>query len=54
MKYLLDPRIFNFIIMSLYAVNVVNFAVRREWGHASYWFGALWITASVTFGMFGK
>lgn len=52
MRLLLDPRLFSYVIMGLYVLNGINFAVRREWGHASYWFGAFWITASVTFGMY--
>lgn len=51
MSLLFDPRIFNFVIMSLYVLNGVNWLVRKEYGQASYWLGAFWITASVTFGM---
>jgi len=50
MRLLLEPRIFSYIIMTLYITNGVNFAVRREWAQMSYWLGAFWITASVTFG----
>lgn len=48
---LLDPRIFNFVIMGLYVVNTLNYVARRDWGHAAYWLSAFGITASVTFGM---
>lgn len=51
MKILLDPRFFSYVIMALYTLNGIQYAVRREWGHAGYWLGAFWITASVTFGM---
>lgn len=51
MSWLFDPRIFNYIVMALYVMNGVNWLLRKEWGHASYWLGAFWITASVTFGM---
>lgn len=50
MSFLLDPRVFSYIIMSLYTVNAINFGVRREFWQMSYWLGAFWITASVTFG----
>lgn len=51
MRFLLEPRFFSFLIMTLYVTNAVNFAIRREWAQMSYWLGAFWITASVTFGM---
>lgn len=51
MKVLFDPRIFSYVIMTLYVLNGINFAIRREWAQMSYWLGAFWITASVTFGM---
>lgn len=51
MAWLFDPRIFSFVIMGLYLMNAVNWAIRREYAQMSYWLGALWITASVTFGM---
>jgi hypothetical protein len=50
-RLLLDPRIFNFVIMGLYVTNATNYAVRQQWGHAAYWASAFGITASVTFGM---
>ena len=45
-----DPRIFNFVIMGLYALNAVRWAWAGKWGDAAYWCGALWITLAVTFG----
>lgn len=51
MSWIFDPRVFSYIIMVLYITNAVNFAVRRDFWTMSYWLGAFWITASVTFGM---
>ena len=51
MRIFTDPRVFSYVIMSLYVMNSINFALRREWAQMSYWMGACWITASVTFGM---
>ena len=48
-KLLFDPRVFNYVILALYACNVARWAFAGKWGDASYWFGAFWITASVTF-----
>lgn len=47
---LFDPRIFNFIIMALYAANIIRWAAHGNMVDACYWMGALTITATVTFG----
>lgn len=47
--YLLDPKIFNYVIMVLYALNASRWAHERAWGNVAYWVSALGITASVTF-----
>ena len=48
--WLVDPRLFNFLIMGLYALNVVRWAWAGNWADALYWLSALGITATVTFG----
>lgn len=50
MRILSDPRIFNFVIMALYAASVVRWAYAGRWADACYWLSALAITATVTFG----
>lgn len=50
MAWLFDPRIFNFLIMGLYALNVIRWGVAGKPADAIYWAGALWITAAVTWG----
>lgn len=47
---LFDPRIFNYIIMTLYAINVARWAVNESWADCCYWLCALGITLTVTFG----
>ena len=47
---LLDPRIFNYVIMTLYALNAGRWALRGGWADMFYWLFALGITATVTFG----
>jgi hypothetical protein len=47
---LLDPRIFNFVIMTLYGLAVIRWACEGKWADAAYWIFALGITATVTFG----
>lgn len=50
-QLLLDPRLFNYLIMGLYVVNAGRWAIAREWAQMAYWISAFGITASVTFGM---
>jgi len=50
MSIFFDPRIFNYIIMSLYALNIARWAVYGDWADSIYWLCALGITATVTWG----
>lgn len=50
MTFLFDPKIFNYVIMTLYAVNTVRWAVHGNVADAFYWLSALGITATVTWG----
>lgn len=50
MSLLLDPKIFNYVIMGLYAANVGRWALAQGWADAMYWLCALGITATVTLG----
>lgn len=50
MTYLLDPRIFNFVIIGLYCANAVRWAVNGSYADMFYWLSALAITLTVTFG----
>lgn len=50
MNWILDPKIFNYVIMCLYVVNMVNWGARGNWGDAWYWLSAFSITAAVTWG----
>jgi hypothetical protein len=47
---LLDPKVFNYIILVLYSLNALRWAVEGKWADVAYWSGAFWITAAVTFG----
>lgn len=49
MGWLLDPKIFNYVILVLYALNAGRWAYVGKLGDCMYWIGAFWITASVTF-----
>lgn len=50
MSWLADPRIFNFVIMSLYALAVTRWVIHGSWWNAAYWASALCITVCLTFG----
>lgn len=50
MSVILDPKIFNYIILMLYALNVIRWVLAGSGADAMYWIGAFWITATVTFG----
>lgn len=45
-----DPRLFNFVIMTLYAFSAIRWALAGKWADAAYWGSALCITATVTWG----
>ena len=47
---LLDPKLFNYLIMTLYACSAIRFAAGFYWTDMCYWLSALAITATVTFG----
>lgn len=44
-----DPKIFNYLIMVLYALNSARWAYQRNLADCCYWLSALGITATVTF-----
>lgn len=48
---LLDPRLFNFIIMGLYLLNTCWWAYNKNWPQTLYWCAAFQITAAVTWGV---
>ncbi len=50
MTWLFDPKIFNYVIMGLYALNAGRWAVHGGWADTCYWLSALAITATVTWG----
>ena len=49
-ELLKDPKVFNYVILFLYACNALRWTVARSWGDAAYWISAFGITASVTWG----
>lgn len=47
---ILDPRLFNYLIVTLYTLAAIRWAVARSWADCLYWIFALGITAVVTWG----
>lgn len=45
-----DPKFFNYLIMFLYCMNALRWAIHGNWADVSYWLSAFAITATVTFG----
>lgn len=50
MSLLFDPRVFNYVIMTLYTLNAIQWAMRGNFADMFYWLSALAITATVTWG----
>ena len=50
MAVLLDPRVFNFLIMGLYSLAVIRWLVAGNLWAAGYWSCALGLTVIITFG----
>jgi hypothetical protein len=50
MRFLFDPKIVNYVIMGLYALNAGRWALHGNWVDMCYWVSALGITATVTWG----
>lgn len=49
MSWLLDPKIFNYVVMVMYALNSARWLYEGKIADVCYWLSALAITATVTF-----
>lgn len=50
MKFLLDPKLFNYLIILMYSLNAIRWAIEGKGADVCYWLSALAITLTVTFG----
>ena len=50
MAFAKDPRFFNYVILSLYALNACRWMAAGKWTDVCYWLSAFAITATVTWG----
>ena len=50
MTWILDPKVFNYLIMALYLLNACRWAFEAKPADVCYWLSAFAITATVTFG----
>lgn len=49
MRFLTDPRLFNYLLLSLYISSAVRWTFARSWLDVCYWMGAALLTIGVTF-----
>lgn len=47
---LLDPKIFNYVCLTLYVLNAGRWYYEGKWADVCYWICAAGITATVTWG----
>jgi len=47
--FLLNPQVFNYVILALYGANTIRWAVQRSLADTCYWLSTLAITATVLF-----
>lgn len=45
-----NPKIFNYVILTLYCLNAAWWGWHGKWADTSYWMSAFAITATVTWG----
>ena len=50
LDWFFHPRVFNVAIMAMYTLAILWWAAHDRWIESLYWFFALGITATVTFG----
>lgn len=50
MLILTDPKLFNYVLIFLYALNIGRWAIHGNLTDVCYWTGAFIITCAVTFG----
>lgn len=48
-RFLLDPKLFNYLILGLYILNACRWVIERRLADVCYWLSAAAITATVTF-----
>lgn len=49
LKVIQDPKVFNYLILTLYMLNASRWAYSQKWADVCYWLSAAAITATVTF-----
>jgi hypothetical protein len=49
MNILHDPRLFNYVLMSLNIAGAIRFGIAGRWWDSGYWLSAFALTFCVTF-----
>lgn len=50
MNLIFDPKVFNYVILTLYTLNAARWAANGSYADMCYWLSAFAITATVTWG----
>lgn len=50
LAWFFDPKVFNYFILTVYAMTALRWGLAGKWADMSYWIFAFGITATVTFG----
>ena len=45
-----DPKIFNYIILTLFLLASIRWAFAESWADCLYWFAAFQLNAAITWG----
>ena len=48
MKFLSDPRLFNFVLLALYILNMCRWALAKNGPQSVYWLGAALLNGAIT------
>lgn len=49
-----DPRVFNYLILALFALNAIWWGLHGKGGDALYWASAFTLNLAITFGHVGQ
>ena len=50
MNWLLDPKLFNYVILVLFALAALRWGVAGKWADCLYWTSAFFLNVAVTWG----
>jgi hypothetical protein len=48
MRALLDPKLFNYLVIALFVLAALRWGFARNWMQVAYWIGAIVLNVAVT------